>query len=388
MKNRVCILLKITTCILLIISLSGCWNRRELDTLGIVMGIGVDKPIESGEVQLTVQIVKPGEIKSQNKEDTSSAQAFWNISGTGDTIFSTLRDATNKSSRKLFFPHNQVLILSSAIAEEGIQKYIDFFARDPETRMNVWVLISQGTANEILNAKSDLEKVPANNIAKLIKGNEAATSQTKAVRLRNLVNILMSKTTSSVVPFIKITKDGNKNVATISGTAVFKGDKMVGEMNKTEGRGILWVLGDIKSGIIEVEDSANDKVSLEIIRAKSKMVPEINGSKIIMKISIDEEGNIGEQTGPKNLSKLAEVAVLEKNKAEIIMGEVMAAVKKAQKLNADVFGFGDAIHKKYPKQWKKLEPNWDEIFRDVEVQVEVKAKLRLMGRIIKPSVPE
>lgn len=387
MKNHVSILLKIAMCILLAMNLCGCWNRRELDTLGIVMGIGVDKSLDSGKIKITAQVIKPAGIKKQGKESTGDSEAFWNVTGTGDTVFSTLRDITSKSSRKLFFPHNQVLIFDKSIAEDGIQKYIDFFTRDPETRVNVLVLISQNKAQEILSANSELEKIPANNIVKLVEGHAAATSQTRTVRLRDLTG-LMSKTTASTLPFIKLSSDGDKKVPMISGTAVFKGDKLVGDMDKNEGRGLMWVLGEVKSGIIEVEDSDNNKVSLEIIDASSKIIPEIKNNKITINININEEGNIGEETGTENLSKLTEVASLEHKKDEAIRSEVMAAVQKAQDLDADVFGFGDAVHKKYPKQWKNLEDNWDEKFKDIQVEVHVEAKLRLMGRIIKPSVPE
>lgn len=339
-------------------------------------------------LKITAQIIKPGEIKSKNKKVESSSEAFWNVTAIGDTVFGTIRNIANKCSRKLFFPHNQVLIFNNSIAEEGIQKYIDFFIRDHESRMNVWVLISQDKAVDILGIKSELEKVPANNISKLIENQAAATSQTKAVRLRDLVIELMSKTTASTAPFIKISRDGDKKVAMISGTAVFKGDKLVGKMNKREGRGLLWVLGEVKSGIIEVETSNNDKVGLEITRASSKIVPEINNNKITIRVNINEEGNIGEQTGPQNLSKLTEVASLEKKKSEVIKNAIMASVKKAQELDADVFGFGDAVHKKYPKQWRSLEDNWDEIFKHIQVEVHVEAKLRLMGRIVEPTVQE
>ena len=391
MKHRTVILLKITICILLIpliISFSGCWNRCELDTLGIVMGIGLDKVNDFGKIQITAQVVKPSKIKLQGKESGSASQAFWNVIGTGDTVFSTLRDMTNKSDRKLFFPHNQVLIFGKSIAEDGVQKYIDFFLRDPEARTNVYVLISENTAQETLDVKSELENLPAINIAKLDENYANATSQTKAVRLREFTTGLISKTTSSTAPFVKISKNGDKKVAMISDTAVFKGDKLVGRMDKHEGRGLMWVLGEVKSGIIEVNDSNNSKVDLEIIHAGSKIVPEINNNKITIKVIIHEEGNIGEQTGSTDLSKLSEIAFLEKKKAEAIKGEVMSAVKKAQYLDADVFGFGDAVHKKYPKQWKGLEDNWNEVFKDIQVEVDVDAKLRLMGRISKPSTPE
>jgi spore germination protein KC len=388
MKNCVGILLRIILCILLTLSLSGCWNRRELDTLGIVMGAGIDKATEAEKVQLTVQIVKPGEIKSKNSEGGSGSQAFWNVTGTGNTIFATLRDMANKSSRSFFFPHNQVIIFGNELAKQGIQKYIDFFMRDPETRMNVSVLIAQGTATEILNVKSELDKVPASSIAKLVKLRSKATSQIRAVMLRDLVPGLMSKTTSFTVPFIKTVTDGDKKVVTVYETAVFKRDKLVGSMNKTEGRGLMWILGKAKSGIIEIKGPGNDMVSVEIIRASSKIVPEINNNTITMKVTIHEEGNIGEQSGPENLSKLIEVAALEKKIDEAIKNEVIAAVKKSQQLNTDVFGFGDAIHKKYPKQWKDLEGNWDELFKDIQVEVKVDARLRIMGRIFTPSVPE
>ncbi|MDP4178370.1 MAG: Ger(x)C family spore germination protein [Bacillota bacterium] len=388
MKNCADKLLKTLICILLIISLTGCWNRRELDTLGVVMGVGIDKSEEPDKVKVTAQVVKPGDIKSHNKEGSNSSQTFWNISNDGDTVFSTLRDMTNKSSRKLFFPHNQVIIFSKSIAEDGMQKYLNFFTRDHETRMNVLILISEDNASEILNVKPEFEKVPADNISKLVEGQAAATSQAPAVKLRDFLTKLVSKTTSPTAPFIKLTRDGDKKAVMISGTAVFKGDKLVGSMNKHEGRGLLWILGDVKSGIIEVEGSGNDKVCLEIISASSKIVPEIKNNKITIKVNIFEEGNIDEQTGLENLSKLSEVASLEKKKADVIKSEVISAVEKAQELDSDVFGFGDDIHQKYPKQWKNLESNWDETFKTIQVQVNVKTKLRLIGRLIKPNVQE
>lgn len=148
MKKHIGLLFKILICIFMILSTTGCWNRRELDTLGIVMGIGIDKTKEPGKVQLTAQIVKPGEIKAPKKEGggSGSDKAYWNIKSTGDTVFSAVRGFTHESSRKLFFPHNQVMIFSRDIAEEGVQKYVDFFVRDPEIRFTVWVLVSKGTA--------------------------------------------------------------------------------------------------------------------------------------------------------------------------------------------------------------------------------------------------
>jgi len=377
---------KIVICVILIVSLCGCWNKHELNELGIVMGVGVDKAPREDKVQITAQVVKPGEIKSMGGKSSggSKNKTFWNIKDTGDCVFDTIRDMTNQSSRKLYFPHNQVVIYGRSIAEEGLAKYLDFFFRDHETRVNVYILIADGSASDVLDVEPQLEQMPAVNIAKVVVSQANATSQTIAVRLKDFKSRLMSGTTAPVAPIIGIIGTDEEKVAEITGTAVFKKDKLVGELNKTEGRGLLWVLGEVKSGIIKVNSSSDNPVNLEIVRAKAKYSPEIKDGKVKIKISILEEGTIAEQSGSEDLSSTSEIEFLEKQKSEAIKSEVLAAFAKAKELNADIFGFGDAINDKYPIEWKTMKDDWDNIFQTIEVDVNVQAKLRLMGRINKP----
>lgn len=389
MKSRIGFLLKIIICLLLILSTTGCWSRREMDTLAIVMGVGIDESKEPGQVQLTAQIVKTGEIKGPKKEGGGGGEkAYWNAKSTGDTVFSAVRGFTHESSRKLFFPHNDVIIFSRDIAEAGVQKYIDFFLRDHETRLNVWVLVSKGRADEVLDAKSELEKLPGRSIANLVE-NQTATSQTSAIKLIDFLTRLMSKTTAPIAPIIEVSGEGKEKTVSVSGTAVFKKDKLAGQLDKAETRGLLWVIEEVKSGIIEVDcPKGEGKVSLEITRASSKITPEIEDDRIHMKVNIKEEGNLGDQSCPENLALPPGVAFLEKEKAAVIQSEVMAALKKAQELNTDIFGFGDTIHQKYPEQWKDLENRWDEVFPNIEVEINVEAKLRLTGKLSRPAGPE
>jgi spore germination protein KC len=233
-----------------------------------------------------------------------------------------------------------------------------------------------------------MEKIPSTNISKLVEGHAAATSQTRIVRLRDFASRLMSKTTAPVVPMIGVIRENGQKALKIDGTAVFKDGKMVGEMNDNESRGLLWVLGEVKSGIVKVKASETSTADIEIIRASGKMEPEIKNGKVTIKVKINEEGNIGEETGDENLSMPPAVESLERKTSEAIRSEVMEAVAKAQQLNADVFGFGDAVHRRYPKQWKDMEKKWDEIFPGIAAEVNVQSKIRLMGKINKPMVPE
>ena len=382
MRNRKIVVL-IIICILLALSLSGCWNRRELNTFSILMGMGIDKAEEAGKVQLTAQIIKAGELKSEGGSDE---EAYLTVQSIGDTVFDALRKFTKETNRKIYLPHSQVLIFGEGIAAEGVQKYVDFYVRDHEPRLREKVLVAKGKAEEVLDVKSQLEKIPAVGISSLLRA-QGATSQATEVTIKEFINRLMSKTTAPVAPLIEISGEGEEQTLRISGMAIFKLDKFVGKLTGSEARGLLWVIDKIKSGIIVVDcPNEEGKMSLEIIRASSKIIPEIQEDKVHIQVKIKEEGHIGDQECPGELTS-DDIISIEEMKASVIRSEVLSAVEIAQDLNTDVFGFGDAVHRKYPKEWKELEKQWDEVFPEIEVEIIVEAKVRRSGILMKSISP-
>jgi len=393
MKNRMGFILEIIICFMLILPISGCWSRHELNSLSFVVGVGLDKAEKPGEIQLTTQVVKPGELKSASAKNKSSGSggngtnAYWNIKRTGYVASKIIRDFSHESSHRLYFPHNQVLIIERKLAEEGIQKYIDTFIRDNETRFNVLIVVSEDRANEVLDVSPELEKLPAINIAKLVE-TQNVTSESPTVRLIDFIRRLMNKTTAPIAPLIRVTSDGNEKTVEVFGTAVFKHDKLVGELNKRETRGLLWVINKVKGGMIDVAVPSGDgTVSLEIMRAKSKMTPVIQDDTILIKLDIKAEGIINSQSGSEDITSPVHVASLEKELSAEIRKEIIAALKTAKDLNSDIFGFGESIYWKYPSEWKKLKMKWDEVFPDIEVALNIDTTLRSTGNISAPAVP-
>ncbi|HBV86158.1 MAG TPA: Ger(x)C family spore germination protein [Desulfosporosinus sp.] len=375
--------------ILLTLGTTGCWNRRELPSLAIVLGVGLDKMEDSDQLEMTTQIIKTSELKASTPEESGAggsggAGAYWNVRNSGETVFSTTRDFTHKVSRKLYFPHNQLIIFGSSLAEQGVQEHLDFFLRDQETRLEVFVLVADDRASDIFDVKPRLEKVPSMKIAELMDA-QAANSTTSIVRLNQFATRLMSDTTAPIAPIIEVLGKGNERELSVKGTAVFKEDKLIGQLNKVETRGLLWVIDRIKSGIIDV-NCRDTIVSLEIIRAQGKISSEIIDGQPYIKIEIKEDGNIASQCCPIDLVSPNAVAELEELQAEAIKAEIQAALRKAQKLNADIFGFGDIIHQRHPKEWQELKDDWDEIFPDLDVEIIVEAKLRRSGSLGQPVV--
>lgn len=386
MEKCINMLIKIIICIFMVISLTACRSAHELNKIAIVMGVGIDKAEEPNTVETTVQIAKVlqsnGSVKGGN--GNVGTTDYLNLKENGQSISDTVKLFNRRLNRQLFFSHNQVVIFGEDAAREGIERYMDFFLRHRETRPLVWVLVAKGQANTILNTKPPIETTTARSIGELIR-NEQEISQVPAVDLKNFASRLASKTTAPVAPMIEISKKGDSKIAYLSETAVFKKDKMVGMLNKMETRGLLWGTNKVRNGVVVLNmPNGKDNINVMTTRASSKMIPEIKDGKPSIRIEIKQEGDLQEQTSSKDLSTPKAFGMLQNLEENAIRKEVIASLEKAKELNADIFGFGDVIYKHYPKAWSNMEKNWDEIFKDIHVDVNVDARLRRTGRITKP----
>lgn len=371
------------------IFIAGCWNRRELDHLAIVMGSGIDLG-KDGEIVITAQIVKPSAIKEGGGGEGSGGQApALVLSSQGKTVFDAVRNFVSTSSRKLFWSHNEIFIFGEEFAKAGVGRVIDWVERDAETRREVGVLVAKGEASEILSIPGDLEKLSALEISQAL---QAAGALSKAIRvdLNQFMLQYVSESTAPVAPRIELVKEGNQKKFRIVGMAVFKKDKLVGWLNERETRGLLWVLGEVKSGILVIGGPSppKGKISIEIIKAKSKVKGEFIGGKPLITVDIEENGNIGEVTTPMDIAPPEKIKAIEKSQEELIKGEVVAALQKAQKLKVDIFGFGEELHRVEPKEWAKIKNRWEEEFSQLEVKIAVKARVRALGEKTIPSKPK
>ena len=376
--------------LVILLLLSGCWDRRELENLAIVSGFGIDYPEQGEGYLLTFQIVKPAEVRAPGSGSdgggSSGSKAVWLLSSEGTTVFDALRNAHHQSNRRIFLSHNQIVIVGKKVAENGILPVVDVLIRDPEPRLQQWLLIANQQAGEILKLQAGVEKISATAIAELME-NYYLTSKIRAVNLHNFANVLVKKTMSNTLPIIGAKEEAGEKSFIIEETGLLRKDRLVGYLDKKETRGLLWVLGEVKSGIIVVDlPEKKGKASLEIIKAKSKVTPEVKDGKIRIKVEIKEKANLGGETSYTNLSSSEALSYLENLQAKVIEEEIQAALKKARAYQLDIFGFGECFHRKYDKLWCTMEENWGEIFSQIEIEVKVKTAIRGIGLITRPTI--
>lgn len=415
---------KIIICLLLVlmlpgvfIALPGCWDQQEVDRLGIVMATGVDTA-PGGRIRIVVQNVNPSALARGATggggggvggagRGLTTGKSYRIRSVEGDTILEAIRDLSRESPRRLFFAHNQVLILSEELARErGVQEVLDFFERNPQIRRTTWLLVGRGDLVSLLDEPGRLEPTPAQRIAGIVD-NRDRTSEYAAQRLGDFLELMESEGTQPFTAVVEPlpnpavpekqrefaaegqTPEPGENI-TLNGTAVFRGDRLAGWLSPIESRGLLWVRGEVEGGVIQVTsaEAGGMRVSLEILRSETKLEPQIRDGQIYITVAVREESNLGETMGPLDLTRPETITRLESLQAEAIRSEIEAALAKAQQeIGVDVFGFGESVHRKYPREWKELKKMWPELFPGVQVQVQVDSKIRRTGLVSRPAEP-
>ncbi|MGM7724009.1 Ger(x)C family spore germination protein [Metabacillus sp. Hm71] len=364
--------------------LTGCWNRIEINDIAIVTAVGLDL-LEDEEIRLTLQVAIPSKLGPTTGPTGSGDNSTFMISDTGKTFSEAYRHLQGKLSRRIFFSHSRVLLIGEELARKGVSPILDFYSRYHEPRMNSYIMFTKGNAFEVLKNKPSLESVTAEETRELTK-----LSVGLSVNIKEFLDMYLTEGLEPVAPQfatepleVKV-KEKSEETQAIIGAAVFKGDKLEGWMNDSETRGILWIRDQMNLGVITVkveEEKGGGNISANIIRSETKIVPEIKKGEVKITVNTTSEMNVMENASeldlndPKNIEKLQ--TELEKE-IHTRIHEVL--VKAKDELGSDIFGFGEAVYKKYPKQWnEKYKKDWNERFKKLDVSVHPTVYVRRIG---------
>lgn len=363
--------------------LSGCQNKRELNEIAIVLGTGIDYA-DNGNFKLSVEVAKPFQVKAggdggggggtTGKEGKKKSMVETRM---GVTVFDAVRNFSTINSKNLFFSHNQILIFGEEVARKGLGSVLDFFERDAGLRAEVPVLVAQGNAVDCLKLPPAMEEITATEINDALKLAEI-TGKSVSYRLVDLAKEINGDNYIAV-PKISITEDGGEKRFEIAGMAVLKKGKLIGWLNPIETRGYLWIKGLVKGGVINI-NYGGGKIALEIKRVNAKLKSEIRDGEPVFVVEVEENGNIDEVHSAVNIASSSVLSEINKKQAEAIENEINQTLKRCQKnLKADIFGFGENLHRWHPAYWKQKKDKWNDNFPSVPVEVRVKTKLYSSG---------
>lgn len=402
-KKIICIT---TVIVIMFVSFTGCsvkGTKRDLSSLAIVIGLAIDKNEgdsqgfetfgdEQARILMTAQVVRNDSVGQQGGSGQGADSAgkgdvgkpYWNVEVVGGNLLEAIRAATHVTNRSLYLAQNQVVVISSDIAKEGIAKYLDFFFRDHETRYDVSLIIAEGNAGKILATESHLDNLPAQDLYKLINS-QKRDSGTPDCTLFSFIRDYKTEYKSALVPFVRVIEPKEEQRSPflfVAGSSIFVEDKMVGILDEKQTRGVLWVSDRVTDGVVAL-DFDGIAVSLEVINSKGSFTAEYSDGKIKVKSKVEAKLSLGEYQGQGKFDT-EKVKMLEKMCEEEIKKEINEGFEKIREKSADVLGIGNYFYRFKYKQWQKIQEDFLEMYKNANMEIEVDAQIIRTGSLLKP----
>lgn len=373
---------KVGYCIICLLFLSGCWSSQELDKSALVHGVGLDK--SDGKLRMSVEIIKPqgGQSGTEGQEQLNGKHVI--LDTTEETVLENAREMIRYSKRRLHFEHSRVWIISEKLARDSFVPYLDEFRRDPMFRLNSYLFITQNNPMDILNSSTLYEELSSLELVSALAQTKYVTGYT-SVKLYEFYNLTEGPIANAYIPMIKIEKKGEKKITAVNGMAVINKDRMVGLLTSNETVGLNFLIGKVKGGSLTVNVNEKDKATIELGKVKTKIEPKLIGNKLDVNVHIKVEGILADNYTKKAISK----ELFKKIEAKVskkIENDVHLTLDKLQKeFQTDISGIGLETFRRYPKQWRGIKGEWNEIFSNAKIAVHIQTDITHSG-LIKKSV--
>lgn len=351
--------------------LTGCWDRVEVKDLALVMATGIDKAPEN-KIMVTTQTAVPSGVGGGvdgGSSEGGPGKSFVFATATGQNVRDADQHLQEQLPRKLYTSHRRILLIGEDEAKSGIKDILDQFGRDPQNRMRDLIIIAKGgTAKEFLTLPTVIEKVPGQEI-KIIEKQEAGSIIT-------LLDFMRTASSEGIVPIaaaIEKKEDAppGEQPFTLTSTAVMKDLKLIGYFSDKETRGVMWIKGNIQRGYITTNIPGNGSVTLALLSAKRKIEPIINHGHVQFNVLVTGKGNIVENNTKFDVSEKKNFTIIRDALDDEVKRYIQDAFQRAQEFDADVFGFGEEVYRSHPKAWQGMRKNWDEMFKDAKLNINV-----------------
>lgn len=406
--------------ILLVFSLlvlPGCWGSRETDEVAYVLALGLDKG-EKENLVVTVMIANPKVIAGiasggggggGGGEEGGGGALIYSVESSAPLASLDLLNTT--VDRRVSFLHTKAFFFSEELAREGLASWIFPLNRYRELRGTAQVFVCRGKAKDFIEKnKPPLELSPTKQI-ELLNLMSKETGLYHNTQFREFYNDTKSDSIEPIIPMVAIHEGGlesakpgigrggeaplgkyiagevpvdGANQTQVIGTAVFKGDKMVGILNGQETRYYLALRGLFQSGITGIPDPLDPNVPVGLLmyqarrpKYKTNIDPEGNVS---ISVDIYNEPEIINIMSGYNYELPANKVLLEQALSEQSQQGIHNLIRRTQEeFHSDIFGFGEQVKRKFWTMQSWRDYQWLQRYPEAQINVVVHNKIRRTG---------
>lgn len=340
---------------------------KPIEDLFIPAGIGVDiEKIENNEIFYRYDYV----VYNFNPKDVSNLI----YSSTGRSLAEINRNLQNKMDKKLIIGTEEVFMFSSKLAESGIHATIDNALKRPTVQDMTKIVICEGEPKEIFSHEIEGYSTSIDYIGGLLENVTLDNFYSDNFKLIDVLVRLDVEGKSIVLPYIKLSEEG----IIVSGTAVFKGEKMITNLNLEDSRFLNIIRENNSKGSMTIDYGNNKYIDYYIIM-KRKI--ECKKEDDDYKFTINLDGICEIVTNTTDY-RIFENTDFEKLLTEDLANKITEECKKileetVRKYEVDCLGLGNYAAAKYGR---RTNTDWDKVVSEAEIEIKVNLSIDKNGR--------
>lgn len=369
--------------ILLLPLLSGCYNYRELNELGITTAVSID--YKDNNFYVIAEVINP--IKQQDASSSNNSP-FVNYNSSSSSLQDAFRKVVLESPRQLYAAQLEIIVLSEEVVNNHLEEVLEYFARDPESRTEIKIIVAKTEdSTKAITLQTLLTSLSSSNIINSLDLQSKVLGMDYPVTLNELLNMYIDPYLEVVLPSMtlygnyeigdekeNITTSSPKAIVKIDGSTITKDNKILGYLDLEESKILNLINGKLKETIIKM-NYYDGYIIFEPNRIKVSRELDIKNN--IIKINIsgysktkEIQSNINVKD-PKEVEKLNKALNMELEKK---ITDTFNSIR--EKYGTDVFGFQELYYRTNYKYFKENCTNWYENIYP-KIKLEVKANVRL-----------
>ncbi|MFD2445366.1 Ger(x)C family spore germination protein [Bacillus sp. CGMCC 1.16607] len=392
---------------LLALSLSGCWDQREIEKRAYVYALGMDKSKDKGKFTITLMIVNPEYGSQVQGGGGSDEPPYEAITFEANDLISARNLANSVVAKEITYDLLRVIIVSEDLARE--KQFIRLFydvTKDREIRRDDYFIVTKENVSEFfLKNKPKLETrvhkyyelilkrgietgmIPDSEVNRFFRVTEADAELYLAIYGTTEKDKKDSNQEEDQVFAGQFNARGETNVTQFLGSAVFKEGKMIGKLTGEETRLSIMLNNTLHMSdvITTVPDPFNEKYQLAARFTKirdNKIKMDLKNGPGVIDVTIPLHVEILSDHSMVNYAKDAKKrAKLKKSIEERLSKKLENFVKKTQEeFKGEPFGWSLIARNKFQTIPEYEKFDWMKSYPNMKVNIHLDVKYGEFGR--------
>ncbi|MGI6360760.1 MAG: Ger(x)C family spore germination protein [Bacillota bacterium] len=370
--KRLLIIITMICCL----GLCGCGDRIDLDSLGLVLGVGLDlvpeKEIKNGEkVRIVVEM---DNVEVSNEGQDNSNEGFF-LESTGKTVAEAFSNLSSQVEKNLSFGHMKVLIVGDSVAKDSLNNYLDYFLRNAEVPPLIYLLLTEGETKKVFDSKNKMMRFVSTDLAFMLSGKKnKSNGKFVSTTMQDYLETMIIPHQSILLPVVSTLKDPTsielKKIAVLDYNGTF-----VEYLDQDCHVGSIMFLEDNFHFMLPIKiNNTLEKVSMDVKEVKKKkqwsfvdghpqLTYKISTYCVIKSIMGYRESKYFDTNEDANICK------------NVLTKYAYINWQNALEMEQDYLLIGNELRKHYYDYWLSVKDDWPRAMKDIKLNVEINSRI-------------